>query len=325
MTRRTTNLLNGLLLVAVALPSVMATRFLVTTCPEHADAAAPLPTVERLCAVGLEQPIVAVNILFFVNVCVLFWLISLAQRSTWLIDPYWTIIPVLIGHFYAVHPAAGGTGVREGLALGLIWLWSLRLTHNYFRRERWRLGDREDWRFAQQREESKHFWWYSFFYAYLSQQLMLVGLTLPLWAVSFRPATLGWGDALCSAGALAGIAIAYFADNQLRRFMAENERRKAHGEPKVLLLDTGLWKYSRHPNYFGEQLFWWSLAGFGVVVGEPWVVAGTVINSIVLAVVTVMVERRMLAVDGRRAIYEDYIARTSVLLPWPPKPTAMAE
>ncbi len=325
MTKRTRNVLNGILLVAVALPSVVATRALVTACPERADPAASAATVEGLCSIGLEQPIVAVNVLFFVNVCVLFWLIHLVQKSTWLIDPYWTIIPVLIGHFYAVHPMAEGNGTREVVALGLTWLWSVRLTHNYFRRERWQLGEREDWRFAQKRKQSKHFWWYAFFYAYLSQQLMLVGLTLPLWAVSFRPAPLSWGDALCAGTALTGIVVAYFADTQLRHFMTANDQRVADGEPKKQLLDTGLWRYSRHPNYFGEQLFWWSLAGFGVVVGEPWVVVGTVINSVVLAVVTMMVERRMLAEDARREVYEGYVARTSVLVPWPPKRAASAE
>ena len=74
------------------------------------------------------------------------------------------------------------------------------------------------------------------------------------------------------------------------RFMAENEARVARGEPKVQLLDSGIWRWSRHPNYFGEQLFWWSIAGFGWVCGEPWVVVGTALNSLVLATVTVMTE-----------------------------------
>jgi len=319
LTAQSRNVLNGLLLVAVALPSVFATRFLVQDCPRRADDTAALTSLDGVCAVGLEEPLVAVNVLFFLNVCVLFWVVNLIQRSTWLIDPYWTIIPVLIGHFYLVHPQADGNDPRQWLTLALVWLWSLRLTHNYFRREGWQLGEREDWRFAEKRRESKHFWWYSFFYAYLSQQVMLVGLTLPLWAVSFRSAPLGAADLLCAAGALTGIVIAYVADNQLRAFMLDNAARQERGEPRVPLLDHGLWRYSRHPNYFGEQLFWWSLAGFGVVVGEAWVVVGALVNSIVLAVSTVMVERRMLAVASRRAVYEGYIARTSVLVPWPPQ------
>jgi steroid 5-alpha reductase family enzyme len=317
-TRR--NLLNGMLLTGVMLPSLWATRYLIAQCPEVAgNYEAGTSTAACMCQFGLTQPIAMVNLLFFVNVCVGFWLIHLVQKSTWLVDPYWTILPVLIGHFYTAHPGADPEPTRQWLALGLLWLWSLRLTHNYFRREEWQLGVREDWRFAEKRRSSKHFWWYAFFYAFLSQQFMLVGLTLPLWAVSFRPQPFGVLDGLFAAGALSGVAIAAVADNQLRAFMRANEERVARGEPKVRLLDTGIWRWSRHPNYFGEQLFWWSLAGFGVALGEPWVVMGTVLNSIVLAVVTVMVERKMLAVPERRDEYAAYVTRTSVLVPWPPR------
>ena len=101
--------------------------------------------------------------------------------------------------------------------------------------------------------------------------------------------------------------------------MRENEGRRRRGEPAIPILDQGVWRLSRHPNYFGEQLFWWSIAGFGVVCGAPWVVAGTALNSCVLAAVTVMTERRMLAVAERRAAFEAYRRRTSVWVPWWPR------
>ncbi|MCA9619814.1 MAG: DUF1295 domain-containing protein [Myxococcales bacterium] len=305
---------NAALLVTVMLPSVWASVTLLGGCPAG-DAGLLVP----LCPMALEQPIVFVNLLFFLNVTLGFWLINLVQRSTWLIDPYWTILPLMIGHLYLAHPRAIEAGPRAYLAMGLLWLWSLRLTYNYFRRERWQLGAREDWRFAKKRQESPHFWWVSFFYAFLSQQPMLVGLTLPLWAIAFHPAPFGLLDGICGALALTGIVIAHLADTQLHAYMQENEARVARGEPKERLLDHGLWRYSRHPNYFGEQLFWWSLAGYGAIVGQAWVVVGTALNSTVLAVVTVMVEKRMLAVPERREIYEAYRRRTSVLIPWPPR------
>ena len=102
--------------------------------------------------------------------------------------------------------------------------------------------------------------------------------------------------------------------------MRQDEARLRCGEPKALLLDTGIWRYSRHPNYFGEQLFWWSIAGFGMVCGEPWTAIGTALNSCVLATVTVMTEHRMLDVPARREAYQGYRRRTSVWLPWPPRP-----
>ena len=141
--------------------------------------------------------------------------------------------------------AVAGWGVLSGhpwtvVALACLWLWSIRLTHNYFRRERYQLGAREDWRFARRRQESRHFWWFSFFYAFVSQQIMLVGLTLPYWAIHTTALSFGVFDVVIAVAAVTGVVIAYFADTQLARYMARAL------EP--LILDTGLWRYSRHPN-----------------------------------------------------------------------------
>ena len=127
----------------------------------------------------------------------------------------------------------------------------------------------------------------------------------------------GYSDnAVCLFTAAAGLLIAGFADNQLDAFMRENQRRIAAGRPKQWLLESGLWRYSRHPNYFGEQLFWWAIAGLGVVCGEAWVIVGTAYNSIILATVTVMTERRMMAIPERTEAFRAYRARTSVWIPW---------
>jgi steroid 5-alpha reductase family enzyme len=134
--------------------------------------------------------------------------------------------------------------------------------------------------------------------------------------VQFRSTPAGPWDVALALLALLGIAVAHVADTQLDAFMRANAARAARGEPKRLLLDTGIWRSSRHPNYFGEQLFWWAVGGFGVVVGEPWVLLGSALNSGVLAAVTVMTERRMLAVPERAALYRDYRRRTSALIPW---------
>ena len=105
-----------------------------------------------------------------------------------------------------------------------------------------------------------------------------------------------------------GIFIAYISDNQLRIYMLENEKRESEGKEKKLLLNTGIWKYSRHPNYFGEQLWWWSFALFSINCGQSWCVIGTLFNSIVLAIVTVMTENKMLKEwsPERVALYKDY-------------------
>jgi len=317
------NLLNAALVVLVPLPSIAATWLLFHWFGDGAIPPAPawaeVSDADGLAAWLLHHPLWTINLLVFVGFDLLFWVIAVMQRSSWLIDPYWTLVPPLIALFYALHPLADPDATRLALAGLALAIWSVRLTWNYFRREGWRFGLREDWRYEKMRRERPGFWWEQLVVVHLAQHAMLVGLTLPFWAMSFVPVPVGVGDAFCFGLAIAGISVAHAADVQLDGFMRENERRRAAGEAPMRLLDTGIWSWSRHPNYFGEQLFWWSIAAFGAICGEPWVVVGTLLNSAVLASVTVMTERRMLAVPEREAEYRAYRRRTSVWLPWPPR------
>ena len=103
--------------------------------------------------------------------------------------------------------------------------------------------------------------------------------------------------------------------------MVMNAERKQNGEAKVPILNTGLWKYSRHPNYFGEQLWWWSLALFAIQAGQWWAIAGTFLNSIVLHIVTDMTEGKVLREwePARADLFREYQRTTSRCIPWPPK------
>lgn len=311
------NICNGLVCLFALSPSIVLTMFLFGSCSssethEH--------VWDTMCHVTLKYPIAAVNALFFLNVTIGFWLIGIVQHSFWLIDPYWTIIPPLIGHFYQFHPSATPTPFRSSLSMVLIWLWAVRLTHSYFRREEWKFGQREDWRYTKMAKENPRSWWLlSFFAVGLAQQPMLCGITLPLYSINFSRSPFGFYDLVATALCLSGLIIAGFADNQLRDFMLENERRVQQGEEKVKILEKGLWKFSRHPNYFGEQLWWWGLALFSVYLGDYWTVCGTAFNSIVLAIVTVMTEKRILDnwTVERRSLYVQYRESTSVWIPLP--------
>ncbi|GJP32351.1 hypothetical protein CLOM_g16948 [Closterium sp. NIES-68] len=271
----------------------------------------------RVVAWGVRRPIGCVCALFALNVDVLFWVISLLQRSTWLIDPYWTFIPPLILEFYSAHPAASTCAPRARLVRVVLLLWSARLTHSYLRREQWRWGWREDWRFSDMRRQyGRHWWWLSFPLVYVFQHVLLVGLTLPLYAVHASASPLSPLDLLAASLALTGIVTAAVADTQLHAFMTNNDRLRAAGKPSVLLLDSGIWRYSRHPNYFGEQLFWWALALWGWNAGMGWTVVGTVVNSLCMVAVTVLVEKRMRGKEERREMFEAYCRRTSMWVPW---------
>jgi len=89
-----------------------------------------------------------------------------------MIDVYWTVIPVMLVHYFASHPLSQYNKLRSMIVITLTWIWSIRLTHNYFRRENWEWGAREDWRFNDLRKQyGKHWWWLSFFSVYVSQQV----------------------------------------------------------------------------------------------------------------------------------------------------------
>ena len=123
-------------------------------------------------------------------------------------------------------------------------------------------------------------------------------------------------DSLATAICLAGITIAYFADTQLHNYTTKNRVLEELGMPALPNLDTGLWRYSRHPNYFGEQLWWWGLSFFGWNSGQGWTSIGAAVNSLCLACVTVLVERRMLDKRSRAEAYRLYQKTTSIWIPW---------
>ena len=342
------NLFNAILMVAVAVPLVYTYFLFVQHCDPSLVRLAPfdddaefeenyddihrsikanvitplremsnLTTADQICRFGLKYPAYFVNILFFFGICVVFWLMNLVQSSTWLIDPYWTIIPVMINYYFRYHPLASFNPVRADIVMGLIWLWSLRLTHSYFRREEWNFGLREDWRFADYRlRHPTTWWWMSFFVAYLAQQVMLFGLTLPMYSVHFGSEEISSMDYIATFACLAGMAIAFVADTQLREFMIDKEIKKAQGKRVSPVLNSGLWYYSRHPNYFGEQLFWWGLFLFAAGQGNWWMVWGTAFNTVILLIVTAMTEERMLRDKSRAHLYKIYQESTSAQIPW---------
>lgn len=144
----------------------------------------------------------------------------------------------------------------------------------------------------------------------------MIGVCLPFYVVHSVDKPLSIWDSVAAAVCLSGIVIAYLADTELYGFVTRNEKLEELGKPPVANLDRGLWWYSRHPNYFGEQLWWWGLVLFAWSLGHGWAFIGALINSLVLAYVTVLVERRMLEKDYRVEAYRLYQKTTSVWIPW---------
>ena len=302
------NLLNATLVIFVLVVWVFAVDALVSHCTAS-DA-----FLANIC----ENPVASVSLLQLFGVSLLFWLIGLCQRSFWLIDPFWVLIPFMITYAYIRHASIlfhrPSTSSRFICVVTLLVIWGCRMLHTYFRREGWKFGEREDWRYTLlAMKYGKHWWWLSFWMVGVLQQMMLTGLTLPVYAVLYHPSSDGSViDSVAVVLCAIGIALAFSADNDLYLYMTS-------GPNKPAILNTGLWRFCRHPNYFGEQLFWWSLCLFSLPHGDGWTFVGPLFNTIILIETKRMTEERMLRNwdPARVALYRRYQKTTSAWILWP--------
>lgn len=147
-------------------------------------------------------------------------------------------------------------------------------------------------------------------------QVFIIALSLPFYYVHTMNQPLSIWDLVAIVVCLSGIVIAYFADTQLYDFVSRNDKLKVLGKPVTPVLDSGLWYYSRHPNYFGEQLWWWGLGLFAWNLGQGWAFVGALVNTMCLAYVTTLVEDRMVKQANRAEAFRLYQKTTSVWVPW---------
>jgi len=238
------------------------------------------------------------------------WLLSLRLWDASIIDIFWGIGFLLIA---ALCLAAGdGAPGRRVVLATMAGLWGLRLAVHIGRRNH---GRDEDFRYAQLRDrDGNRFWLTSLYRIYLVQAVLMWLVALPLQVGSAHGSGRGLG-LLDWAGVVVwaiGFGIEAVGDLQLTRFKADpaNYRR---------VMDRGLWRYTRHPNYFGDVVAWW---GIGIVAlsagGAWWALIGPVLNTLILARGTgkPLLEK---TIGDRRPGYADYVRRTSGFIPLPPK------
>jgi len=232
-------------------------------------------------------------------------------------DPYWSVAPPVIGAFFLLAaPAEMAVALRQALVIVLVLAWAIRLTHNWARG--WGGLAHEDWRYTDMKQQSGALYWpVSFLAIHLFPTLVVFLGCLPLWpalATGSRP--FGAIDVIAAGMTAAGIALELVADNQLRRFRLSQP-------PPGAILDSGLWAWSRHPNYLGEILFWWGLALFGVAAAGPiwWIPIGAIAITVMFLTASLrLIETRM--AERRGAAWTAHCDRVSRLLPRPPRRSA---
>lgn len=241
------------------------------------------------------------------------WLASLPLRDASIADRVW---PWLVAAPVAAYAWFLGTPSSRAAAMtALLLLWSVRLCA-YITRRNW--GHGEDRRYAAMRaEHGAAFARRSLVTVFLLQGALGWLVSWPLLAGWVGQREPGWLDFAGGALALFGIAFEAVADAQLARFRADPAQ---HGQ----VLRTGLWRWSRHPNYFGEACTWWGLGLMGFAALGPagaWCLASPVVMTVLLLRVSgVSLLERDIA--ERRPGYRDYVQRTSAFFPRPPRKQA---
>jgi steroid 5-alpha reductase family enzyme len=239
---------------------------------------------------------------------------SRKYRNSSFYDAYWSVIPPLLAvYWYWANPQAGIDATRAALVIGLVWLWAIRLTANWA--TFWEGLHHEDWRYPLVRARAgKHEFAADFMGIHFFPTVQVFLGCLPIYAVLTRgQQPLGWLDALAFVVTLGAIIIETVADLQLHAFIA---KKKTPGS----FITTGLWAWSRHPNYFGELSFWWGLMLFGLAAAPDqwwWIMPGALAMTamFVFASIPFMDNRS----KERRPAYAEHMRKVSALVPLPPK------
>lgn len=297
--RRWVGVAAGVVTYAAALAVAIGAGLLVASTQWAADAPQPLKALVVVAAADLA----ATAFVFAVSV--------LLDNSS-MYDPYWSLQPLAIAAYYvwlrAADAATSSLDVREVLVVLLVALYSLRLTSNFYRD--WPGLTKEDFRYVGfRRRFGRLYWPVSFFGIHLFPTVMVYLGCLPLYAAIVGPGSaFGVLDVVAAAVTLGAVALAFVADEQLRRF-----RRDPGNAGETIR--SGLWSRSRHPNYLGEVATWWGLYVFALAAGGGWWWTGAGATAITLLFVFVsvpMMERRALAT---RRGYAEYMAGTPRFLP----------
>ena len=238
------------------------------------------------------------------------WLASLARHDVSLVDRTWSVFIVgAAAVYFALLPAPGARGTWM---LALAVAWALRLSV-YVTARNW--GHGEDRRYQAIRARNQpNFAFKSLYLVFALQALLAWAVSAPFFVGMAAARAIGVLDVVGLVLAAFGIVFEAIGDWQLARFKSDPAHQ---GE----VMDRGVWRYTRHPNYFGETCIWW---GFWLVAlgGAGWSGAWTLVSPIVMTVLLLKVSGVSLLekdINERRPAYRDYIARTNAFFPGPPR------
>jgi steroid 5-alpha reductase family enzyme len=238
------------------------------------------------------------------------WIVSLLLKNSSIVDIFWGPGFVLTNWIYFALVEDGFSG-QKALISSLVTLWGLRLGL-YILYRNW--GKAEDFRYQEWRDEAGVAWWWrSLFKVFLLQGLLMWIISVPLLAAQVRgtPATLTLLDGVGIVVWTIGFFFEAVGDFQMARF-------KADPSNKGKVLDRGVWRYTRHPNYFGDAAQWWGFYLIAAAAGGFWTIYSPILMTLLLLRVSgvALLEKTL---KETKPQYAAYVASTSAFVPWFPR------
>jgi steroid 5-alpha reductase family enzyme len=235
------------------------------------------------------------------------WLVSLRRKGVGVADILWPISFMLMTIVYVLSIPI--TGQRPYVVFFLLGVWGARLASFLLRRS---LEQTEDRRYqALRRQVGPGFAHRSLYLVFGLQAILAWMMSLSLYMAIAGTTPLGALDYAAALLWLVGFFFEVIGDEQLYNFRENPQNRNR-------VLDQGLWRLSRHPNYFGELCIWWAFWLFAVAAGGWWTLPAPLLATYLLvALAGIPLAER--GIEERRPGYGDYARRTSALIPWPPR------
>ncbi len=230
------------------------------------------------------------------------WIVSLFKNDVSIVDSLWSIFFIIAAIHYAT--AADNLSTRAWIILLLVSLWGIRLAAHISWRH-W--GHEEDHRYQQIRNNNQpNFALKSLYIIFCFQALVAWIISIPLFYAINASASLGLLDLLGISLWITGMLFESVADYQLLKF-------KKNPDNRGKILTSGLWAYSRHPNYFGECLIWWGFFCFAITSGNLLVIISPLLMTFLLLKFSGvhLLEKTMKSRPG----YEAYMQRTNAFIP----------
>ena len=240
---------------------------------------------------------------------VIIFIFSIIYNNSSIYDPYWSVVPPVIA-IYLMKLSPDGDHIRQLTILALVLFWSIRLTLNWYRG--WKGIRDQDWRYTSIAEKTgKWFWPVSFAGIHFMPTIFVFLGCLPLWFSMSSSSPFNVLDVIAAIFTFSAILLEWVSDEQLLRFRKSNDGSS--------FMRSGIWNFSRHPNYLGEISFWAGMfffvissTGLSSFTGY-WTVIG--LGSMILLFKFISIPLMEKRNQTRKPGYDEYVSQVPALLP----------